>query len=93
VATGAAHARPLESDKPYKLVIDKHATAAAKKAGFDLEALLTRSADRVNGLLPHKGQIRINVRLDPKNTVPEVGVGSVPDPGTGEVYLTLDDHS
>ena len=87
MSTGAAHARPLESDKPYKFVIDKDAAAAAKKAGFDLEALLTRSADRVYGLLPHKGQISINVRLDPKNTVPEVGVGLLPDPGTGEVYL------
>ena len=92
VSAGAATARPQESDKPYKLVIDKDAAAAAKKAGFDLEALLTRSADRVYGLIPHKDQIRINVKLDPKNTVPEIGVGSIPDPGTGEVYLTIDDH-
>ena len=93
VSAGAATARPVASDKPYKLAIDKAATAAAKKAGFDLERLLTRSADRVFALVPHKEQIRINVRLDPKNTVPETGVGAIPDPGTGEAYLTIDDHS
>jgi hypothetical protein len=42
VSVGAATAGPLESDEPYKLVNDKDAAAAAKKAGFDLEALLTR---------------------------------------------------
>jgi hypothetical protein len=93
VSAGAATARTAESDQPYKLAIDRPAAAAAKKAGFDLERLLARSADRVYALLPHKGQVRINVRLDPKNTVPEIGVGAIPDPGTGEVYLFIDDHS
>ena len=88
--------RPLgrqASDKPYKLVIDKAAADAARKAGFDLERLLTRSADKVFALIPHRDQIKINVRLDPKNTVPEIGVGAIPDPGTGEAYVTIDDHS
>jgi hypothetical protein len=89
----AALAEPASSEKPYKLAIDKAAADAAKKAGFDLERLLTRTAVRVFGLLPHREQIRINVSLNPKNTVPEIGVGAVPDPGTGEVYLTIDDHS
>jgi hypothetical protein len=93
VSAGAATARPAASDKPYKLVIDKTAAEAASKAGFDLERLLTRSADKVFALIPHRDQIRINVRLDPKDTVPEIGVGSIPDPGTGEAYVTIDDHS
>ena len=25
--------------------------------------------------------------------MPEIGVGAIPDPGTGEAYLTIDDHS
>ena len=93
VSAGAATARPAASDKPYKLVIDKAAADAARKAGFDLERLLTRSADKVFALIPHRDQIRINVRLDPANTVPEIGVGAIPDPGTGEAYITIDDHS
>jgi Predicted Zn-dependent protease (DUF2268) len=93
VSAGAATAGLAESDGSYKLVIDKDAAAAAKKAGFDLEALVARSADKVYPLVSSRGQIRINVRLDPKNTVPEIGVGAIPDPGTGEVYLTVDDHS
>jgi hypothetical protein len=93
VSAGAATAGPTASDRPYKLAIDKAAAEAAKKAGFDLERLLSRSADRVYALVPHKGEITINVRLDPKNTVPDIGVGAIPDPGTGEVYLSLDDHS
>ena len=88
-----AFAAPHADDKPYKLAIDKDATAAAKKAGFDLDRLLTRTADRVFAMVPHRDQIRINVRLDPKHTVPETGVGAIPDPGTGEAYLTIDDHS
>ena len=90
---GAATASPSANEKPYRLVIDKTAAEAAGRAGFDLERLLTRSADRVFALIPHRGQIRINVRLDPKSTVPEIGVGAIPDPGTGEAYLTIDDHS
>jgi hypothetical protein len=93
VAAGAATPRPETSDKPYKLVIDKAAADAARKAGFDLDRLLSRSADRVYALIPHRDQIRINIRLDPKNTVPEIGVGAIPDPGTGEAYLSIDDHS
>ena len=45
VSADAATARPQESDKPYKLVIDKDAAAAAKKAGFDLEALRAGRVD------------------------------------------------
>ena len=90
---GAATASPSANEKPYRLVIDKTAAEAAGRAGFDLERLLTRCADRVFALIPHRGQIRINVRLDPKSTVPEIGVGAIPDPGTGEAYLTIDDHS
>jgi len=89
----AATAEPVAGDAPYKLVIDKPAADAAAKAGFDLERLIARSADKVFLLLPHRGQIRINVRLDPQNTVPEVGVGAIPDPATGDVYLILNDKS
>ncbi len=92
-AVGAATAQPTASDRPYKLVIDRAAAAAAARAGFDLERLMERSADKVFVLLPSRKQTRINVRLDPKNTVPEIGVGAIPDPGTGEVYISIDDHS
>jgi len=86
---GAARA----DEKPYKLQIDKDAAEAAKKAGFDLDRLLTRTADKTFALLPHRDRININVRLDPKQTVPEIGVAAVPDPGTGELYIALDPHS
>ena len=88
-----ASASPAASEKPYKLVMDKAAADAAMKAGFDLDRLLTRIAERTFALLPHRDQIRINVRLDPKHTVPEIGVGAIPDPGTGELYISLDEHS
>ena len=44
-------------------------------------------------LVPHPDQVEINVRLDPKATIPETGVGAVAGPGRGEVSITLDDKS
>ena len=92
-SAGAATAEPTGNDKPYKLVIDKAAADAAEKAGFDLDRLTTRTAEKVFALLPHRDQIKINVRLDPQRTVPEIGVGAIPDPGTGDVYVVLNDKS
>ncbi len=92
VTPGCGTADTPSTARPYELTIEKTAADAAQRAGFDLELLLTRAANRVFELLPHREQIKINVRLDPKNTVPEIGVGSIPDPGTGEVYVTLDER-
>ena len=54
---------------------------------------MTRTANKVFALLPHHGQITINVRLAPQATVPEIGVGAAPGPGSGELSITLDEKS
>ena len=82
-----------ELAKPYKVVIDQPAAEAAQNAGLDLEQVVTRTANKVIALLPHHGQITINVRLDPQATVPGIGVGAAPGPGSGELSITLDEKS
>ena len=74
-----------ELAKPYKVVIDQSAVEAAQNAGFDLDQVVTRTANKVLALLPHQEQITINVRLAPPATVPEIGVGAAPGPGSDEV--------
>lgn len=78
---------------PYKVRIDAPAAEAARSAGIDLEQVVTRTTERVLSLLPHPDQVKINVRLDPKVTVPEIGVGAVPGPGSDEVSIALDGRS
>ena len=47
------------------------------------------SADKAFTLLPHRGRIRIDVRVDAKQTIPEIGVGSFTD-RNGNVEIAID---
>ena len=74
----------------FAIVIDSGAARASEDAGVDLELLVSRSATTVFALLPHRGQVRIQVRLDAAAVIPEIGVGGMTDP-SGDVGIAIEE--
>jgi hypothetical protein len=71
-------------------VISDDAKGAAREVGVDLDRLVAGSARRAFELLPHRSRIRIEVVLDASRSIPEIGVGGLTHPATGEVSVWID---
>ena len=76
----------------FTVSVSKETASAARAKGVDLKRLVTTSADKAFALLPHRGQIRIDVEFDPDFVIPETGVGGFTDPHKGNVHIAVDPY-
>jgi Predicted Zn-dependent protease (DUF2268) len=79
-----------ELPDPFTVVISGDAASVSRKESVDVERLLTRSAQKVFELLPHRGRIRIEVAVDASRSIPEIGVGGFTNPASGDVSIWID---
>lgn len=75
---------------PFTVAISEDIESASRKADVDLERVAVRSARRAFELLPHRGQIRIEIALDAASAIPDIGVGGFTNPETGNVFVSID---
>ena len=87
---GHSQARRKLEGTAFTVTVSKDAAAAARQKDVDLRGLVARSAERSFSLLPHRGRVRIDVRLDPALAIPQTGVGGFTDPRTGNVSISID---
>lgn len=80
-----------EDDGAFTVAISEDARRVFQDSGVDLDRLVTDSAAKVFTLLPHRGRIRIDLQVDARRSVPEVGVGGYTDPEDGSVSVWIDD--
>ena len=78
----------IKLGRTFRVDIDNAAASASRDANVDLEGLVSRSAEKVFRLLPHRGQVRIQVRLDAARAIPEIGVGGFTE-RSGDVMISI----
>ena len=91
VGCGGERATSTRDGKPYTLNVSKQAAEVASEAGVDLERLVATSADRVFARVPFKDKVTIDVDVNARRVVPEIGVGGTIDPGKGDVFVSIAD--
>jgi hypothetical protein len=74
----------------FTVAVGKDAASAARQEGVDLKALVARSAEKAFSLLPHRGVVRIDVRLNASKTIRQIGVGGFTDPRSGNVSIWIE---
>jgi predicted Zn-dependent protease DUF2268 len=87
---GGPTSKPV-AEQPFTVEVSQDARRVAQQAGIDLERLVSDSAATVFSRLPHRDRISIQVRLDPSQSIPEIGVGGSTSPQDGNVYVSIDD--
>ena len=87
---GGGEAQPKLEGTAFTVAVSKTAASAARRNGVDLESLVAGSAEKALTLLPHRGRVRIAVRMDAAKTIPQIGVGGFTDPRTGDVSIWIE---
>jgi hypothetical protein len=71
--------------------VDFQAKRVSSQAGIDLQRLVSDTAATALPRLPHRGQVRIRVRVNPEKVVASGGVGGDVDHVNGNVAVWFDD--
>jgi hypothetical protein len=86
---GGSAVRARAHAAAFAVGVSSEVAAAAHADGVDLRRLVATSAAKALASLPHRGRIRIDVRVDPMLVIPETGVGGLTDE-SGDVRIAID---